>query len=111
MVLYCIARFVGIKWSVRGQDFVTHLAVPDHIEPEHATHTKEFPSQRKIGLYGYSSFLFHTPPYHHHHIFSPMHLSGWLVVPNYALLLTVENECVLLFHKRLNQLTPLSMWM
>ena len=37
MVLYCIARVVGIKRSVRGRDFVTQLVVLDHIEPEHAT--------------------------------------------------------------------------
>ena len=37
MVLHSIARVVGIKWSVRGQDFVTHLAVPSSVEPEHAS--------------------------------------------------------------------------
>ena len=41
MVLYCIARVVGETQSVRGQDFVTQLAVPRSIEPEHATAPSE----------------------------------------------------------------------
>ena len=41
IVLDCIPRVVEIKWSVRGQDFVTHLAVPSSAEPEHANKDKK----------------------------------------------------------------------